>query len=1181
MLGISARTLWWRHPSFEEGLGWCQGRLATLAPGTVGGKSPEIRLGCSVNEEQKLRKTSKEKHQSHLQTAKFIPTLFTYPHSHAFLYPNLRKSGSIDANTVPSLASVPHADNPASRINEPPNSRSAFMKQKEDAPSSGAIPEEMEEKGLKTTDAVDTEPRPSPSAPEPNDDESLTTKLFSFLATATPGTLGGVAVGLAATTYLVLGRLGLVLIGAFGGIVSFIQWEQRNAEVVRVVKGERGLDVLARLLAAKKDSEDALREEQNADDAESTLVRSFDDLQPETREAMNELVEAVIDNYVKWWYSPIVPSDKFFPLACRKTLTNFLISVSNRLSRKRPADAFLDFLTNSSSILVVFMSELSNAFSELPPDSKMTAADAVYNYLASHPESNLSTLLNQKQQAGKFRMAAEDLLGFLDRSSYECDPARVFLREILAGVVLEMTLQSCSKAEWINSWIVYLLESGEPDISQAIDVGMQTGPGVDVAFADLDGNVGNIGLTKGNRNSFEHERARRKESMAHKKKLSKAEEEVELAVEEMKRLNQMISKENATRQGLEQPPDTKRSTGEVPRRIPDAPNPNANEPEIQKGPADQPGPPQRLDTIPGASKRTSSDDSSGKNEVIHTPATPLSGGSPPSSQSSSSPPNTSSHFTSFDQIVPPARDEPETEAKEPPKPPPLTLHNATITVLDEPGDGRIRTKPAWDYLVQIEPATTVYPGWMIIRKYSDFETLHEILRRIATISGATAFSEQHSTLPSWKGHTRTSLRAELERYLRDACGHQSLAESEGLKKFLERDHGHIPNAPKTGFQAFEKLGKNVLDVLTSAPLEGSKAVVGGVTGVLGNIGLGQRKPAPSAPPPPPSALQDVTAASRLSISALPRVDSSASLSGMRRGARDSMDSQHSSVVALQPGKMPPMERRPSYNSQGDVEPEYGRLSGTSARNSREHSRASSRAPSRAPPNRSPSSLSFDGFRLPPPPDLIPDDYESPVSPSNTRPHDFHHARSLTMPSLSSQQRLNGPPLRGVKQHSKLSEQETRVAVELLFAVINELYTLSSAWNIRRTLLAAAKSFLLRPGNPSLLSIQSLIQSSVLDANTSDGGIAAHLKKLRENTLPTEQERAAWPAEMTPEEKENLRVKARKLLIESGVPAALMGVMGQAATSEALGRLFDCLQIEEVARGLMFGVILQAVRTITH
>ncbi|KAH6631150.1 PXA domain-containing protein [Chaetomium sp. MPI-SDFR-AT-0129] len=1023
------------------------------------------------------------------------------------------------------------------------------------APTRAAIPETMDEKdGVKTKTESHSTPPTRPSTPgqgqsqSPTSEgigENLTTKVFSFLATATPGTLGGVA---------------------------------RNDEVVRAVKGERGVDLLARVLAASKGSEAAFAKELAAEEeAETALVRSLEDLRPETRGAMTELLDAVVDNYVKWWYTPIVPADKFFPLAVRKTLTGFMVSVSNRLSRKRPADAFLDFLTNSSSILVVFMSELSSAFAEVPPDAQVSAADTVYNYLASHPESNLSTLLNQKQQAHKLRMAADDLLGFLDRSSYDCEPARVFLREMLAGVALESTLQSCSKAEWINTWIVYLLESGEPDLSQAIDVGMQTGPGTDAAFADLDGNVGNIGLARGGRSSLDSDRARRKDSTAHKKKLSKAEEEMELAMEEMKRLNEMIAKESAhnEQQGLREAASVHTSPAEASRRPTDAPSRTIDQSNIQNRGTQKPSLPQRLDTSSGP-KRTSSE-SSGANDVVHTPATPYSGATPSSSQGSSPPATEGSRFTSFDQIVPPGRDEVDGEVSNPNKTPPLTLHNATITVLDEPGDGRIRTKPVWDYLVQIEPATTVYPGWMIIRKYSDFEILHEVLRRIATISGATAFTERHSTLPSWKGHTRTSLRSELERYLAEACGHQSLADSEGLKKFLERDNGHLPNAPKTGFQAFEKLGKNMLDVLTSAPLEGSKAVVGGVTGVLGNIGIGQRKPAPPTPSPPASALQDVTAASRLSISTLPRVDSSASLSGMRR-ARDSLDSQRSSVIARQPGKMPSMDRRPSYNSQGEAEPDNPRksISLASGRNSREMSRTSSRpasrpasrAPSRPPTNRSPSSLSFEGFRLPPPPDLIPDDYETPVSPSNGlpttfRPQDtFQHPNTITTPTtgpLDPHQRLNGPPLQGVKQHTKLSEQETRVAVELLFAVINELYTLSSAWNIRRTLLAAAKSFLLRPGNPSLLSIQSLMQTSVLDAHASDAGLASHLRKLREGVLPTEAERAAWPAELTDEEKEKLRVKARKLLIESG-----------AATSEALGRL-----------GVVFGVILQAVRTVTH
>lgn len=1024
-------------------------------------------------------------------------------------------------------------------------------------------------------------------------EEDLATKAFRFLATATPETLGGVAVGLGAVTYFVLGPLGLVLIGAFGGIVGYIQWEQHNTEVARALKGEKGVDLVARLLETKTQAE-VTQNEQDADKQEAALALRLEDFQPETREAINEIIDAVISGYVKWWYSPLVPSDKFFPLACKRTLTSFILAISNHLKRKRPADAFLDLLTNSSSIVIVFLSELTKAFAEFPADVQVSAADALYTYLGSNPDSNLAQLLNERQQAGKFRMVAEDLLAFLDKPTYECDPARVFLREILAGVVLEMTLQNCCKPEWINSWIVYLLEEGEPDFSQAIDEGMQTGPAAaDATFADFDGNVGNIGLTRGNKNSFETEKVRRKSSiaMSHKKKLSKADEEVEL-MEEMKKLNQMIAEQESKRD--KEAKDIMAKSGSVPLQqsvvaeepdqFGDALKRSSEEHQLAVQPI-------VARTEPESQGSTSSNVSSSTSNAIKTPLSPLSGKSSPAPGGAQSQPEVPSRFTSFDQIVPPARTETPIE-EERPKPPPLTLHNANITILDEPGDRNLGSKPGWDYLVQIEPATSIYPGWMIVRKYPDFERLHEILRRIAAISGATEFNTKHKTLPHWKGATRNSLRDELERYVKDACSYKPLAESEGMKKFLERDTANMPVRPKSGFEAFEKIGKGVFDVMTSAPLEGSKALVDGFTGVLGTIGLGHKKNANSsasgnsASGAPQSALQDVTAASRLSMSTIPRPDSSASLNRIR----ESIDSQRSSIISTQPSKVDPMDRRTSCDYRTEVESaRYGR---TSARDSREQSRASSRAP---PSLRSPSSLSLtlESLRLPPPPDIMPDNYQnSPVSPSpSSRIHDYspHHARSLTMPSLPGSHSRNqsrspgsgAAPLQGFKSYPKLSEDETRVAVELLFAVINELYTLSSAWNFRRTLLAAAKSFLLRPGNPSLSSIQSLIQSSVLDANTSDDGLAAHLRKLRENALPTEEERAQWPGEMSDEEKEKLRVKARKLLIESGVPAALSGVMGQSATGEALGRLFDCLQIEEVARGLMFGVLLQAVKTVTH
>jgi hypothetical protein len=156
-----------------------------------------------------------------------------------------------------------------------------------------------------------------------------------------------------------------------------------------------------------------------------------------------------------------------------------------------------------------------------------------------------------------------------------------------------------------------------------------------------------------------------------------------------------------------------------------------------------------------------------------------------------------------------------------------------------------------------------------------------------------------------------------------------------------------------------------------------------------------------------------------------------------------------------------------------------------------------------------------------------------------------------------------------------------VTLELCLAAITELYKLSSAWSVRLAFLNAAKTILLRPGNTQLDSIRQLLQDTLLDANTSDAGLATHIRKLRLNTLPTESELELWPKERTPEEKESLRRNARKLLVERGMPQALNSVMGQAASGEALGRVFDALQDKVVAKGLVFGLLLQAIRAVTQ
>lgn len=1036
-------------------------------------------------------------------------------------------------------------------------------------------------------------------APSTKADDPLTQGL-RFLSTATPETLGAIAVGLAACTYLILGKLGLVLIGALGGVVLHSTYEGQSPLIgdVKSIQREQSLDVVKRILDWRDVQPRDLEEED-----ESALDNSFDGFRPETGAALNELVEAVIRDYVKWWYNPILPEESTFPATARRTLTRFVLSISSHLSRKRPADAFLDFLTNSSSIVIVFLHELSSALATQP--ASMPATEAVYAYLAANPDSNLANVLNKKQHMKKFKMVADDVLqNFLEKSAYDCDPSRVFLREMLAGVVLDMTLQSTSKPEWINGWIVYLLEDGEPDLSQAIDVAMADRVDLSNPFNEIDGNVGNIGLTKPIGSISDQQAAK-----GHKKRVSRAEEAMEEALGEAKRLSRLMAEEDA-----KVPQNTDKSLENVPKELAIAVEKNAQDLAISTAQMALPSTPKEATpTTPNGS--TNSQHSNGTQPTIDavigsSVSSPLKESVPPSASNNSLPTQSHAPFTSFDQIVPTIPTAFQEDSPRRRKTISLTLKNANIIIHDDStaaDKGKIRNKPNIEYLIQVEPASSDYPGWMTVRKYADFENLHEVLRRIAKLSGVTAFTEQHSSLPSWKEHTKSSLRGELERYIREALWHQHLADSEGMKRFLEKDLGQTPSnsSTKSGFlgitlpphPGFDTVGKGMLDAIVSAPkgvAEGGKAIGGGITGVFNTIGnLGQKK----------TATESTTGfghTSTPSTTTLPRMDSTASISSNSK-ARASVDSLRAvPVVQTQPSKLPQMERRPSHILIAEDESEREPRVSTSARSSMSGKRSAvpSRDPSRAPSRRgtplsSPTQSTIDGLKLPPPPSAISEDYgtdstgltESTASTNRTSISTAPSQPSPVRSSMSTTRRtsvpVNASPQKPRREAPPVTEEETRMAVELLFAVISELYTLSSAWKFRRTLLNAAKTFLLRPGNPSLSSIQSLIQDSVIASNTSDSGIASHLKRLRENTMPTEEELKAWPKEMMPEEKERLRIKARKLLVERGVPTALTGVMGQAATGEAMGRVFDCLQIEEVNQGLMFGILLQCVRVITQ
>lgn len=1009
---------------------------------------------------------------------------------------------------------------------------------------------------------------------------ALTDKALDFLAHASNEALGACFLGLGATTYLVLGRVGLIIIGVAGGVVLHATWDGargssldgESRRLLQERRRETGVEVAKRILDVRQLAEG------EGDVGDTKVFASQNNLDfasfgPEAATAMETFTQAIIKDYVYYWYRPTLPGEESFPASCKRTLTAFLLSLCGHLRQKRPADAFLDFVTNTSSIIIVFLNELAaalNASPNTPPEA------AIATYLKLKPESSLSYLLDEKSQSRKLNDISEDLLqAYLDPKSYNCAPVHVFLKQVLTQLVLGYTITLCSKPEWINDWILYGLEESETakEVMEMVDASVEGRPVEDSVKIGVE--AAETSAVTNRKQTSAAVDPTKKPAGEHKRQMSRAEEAMDDAMNEAKRLTQLMIKEDEKRAKEEQEQQAAEDVSD---------SATIGTPTSSQSDKD------RRDEEPSTWSK-------------HTSITLDS----PTSADLTKPAPSSAQFTSFDQLLP--SQQPAALAESPARSPQrqsmaLTLHNATISIFDDsvPGERTsIKAKPATDYLVQIEPSNTSFTGWMIARKYADFETLHEVLRRISVVTGVPQFVTAHAELPKWKVHTKASLREELERYLTDAMRFQSLAESEGMKRFLEKERG-LNKSPseRKGFgwptpDAFGKLGGDMMNVLTKAPKQvagSGKSVFGGVAGLVGAQGkrTGSSRPdlnrlstsssleggahqrglstsqsfvadSYSGSTNSPSARQSEEGVRQLPQDALERKASIATMSSSDLKPRPSVPSQRPSVD---------LARLEESTDNGLIPSPQGK--------------AKSLQPVQQPIN------------LPPPPSEISDDFGSPTQRGRKSTDTFRSSQTDSRVSISMDGVVNvTPPQQAprpahvpakseAKPKSPLTERETSVAIELMFAVITELYTLSGAWQIRRTLLTAAKTFLLRPGNPQLTTIRDMLQQSLLDENLSDAGIAALVYKLRENALPTEDELAKWKKEYpekSEEQNEQVRIKARKLLVTKGMPQALTSVMGAAASGEALGKVFDCLQMPAVSRGLIFGLLLQVMRVMTH
>ena len=165
---------------------------------------------------------------------------------------------------------------------------------------------------------TDSEKPPQHESPPPDKKPTTTTsrsqdvvnQLLDFFSTASNETLTASFLGLGVATYLILGRVGLVLIGAVGGVVLHATYEsggnQSDSGVEEIKRRkENSLQIVNRLLGWREKTP----KDQNGDGADSQDIAlklsagetlDFADFRPATRNALTSLVDAVIRNYVKF-----------------------------------------------------------------------------------------------------------------------------------------------------------------------------------------------------------------------------------------------------------------------------------------------------------------------------------------------------------------------------------------------------------------------------------------------------------------------------------------------------------------------------------------------------------------------------------------------------------------------------------------------------------------------------------------------------------------------------------------------------------------------------------------------------------------------------------------------------------------------------------------------------------------
>ncbi|RPA72877.1 hypothetical protein BJ508DRAFT_314344 [Ascobolus immersus RN42] len=827
-----------------------------------------------------------------------------------------------------------------------------------------------------------------------------------------------------------------------------------------------------------------------APEEEDRTVTGWEELPVETGKALKELVGVVVREYVEFWYHPLLPAETIFPNSVQTLLNNTILNIASRLQQEKPAALFIALADTTTSHLTALFSELQTALgaTNSSPDN---AIEAVKEYTRLYPRSDLAQLVDPVLQRQRLRVfAAQFIEAFIEREARECAVVRKFMIEVLSGVVLDKVLDSMLSPEAIVDWAIYLLDDAPPEIVSK-----------DMPMSPI------TPLRSG-----------------HRREVSQAEKAMELAMKEAEELSRMIREEETANSPVLDEPVLHSVEDED--TVPSLP-------ELQATPVSS-APRQRPFSMPAEPKgaRLNAFINNYDTEMVHD------GDSPPAPQPShrlSAPPP--SQFTSFDQIAPPPR----------PEKPSLHLATTNLINLSDTPTANLRSRPASAaYVITVEPSAPHATGWLLTRRFAEFETL------ATTLSTSTP-------LPSWReAGTTDALGQRLEEWVNGLLRDKALAEDASLVRFLEKDDDPSAHMQQEEEQAQAGVGNPFAGLAKVGSVVGgglSELVGGGQS--RGGLFAGRGRGGLFGGGRGRGGLFGGRGGGETRSSGIFGASSAATGTGVVRGGGlfggVASWGKRNSVSSATP---PNFSREGSASDLAGVgtredwfgkDTSYHRPTSDEIAREEEAEKESEKEKEKETEKEEIKA----GF------DLTPSEIHASESPQSRSSTDSDRSDDLAAPTTTATPQIT-----------------TTALLPLLpkfLAMITSLYNLSPfTSSIRLSLLSLALSVISRPNNTALLSITTLINTALEDY-TSDAYLAYTVQKVI-LALTAQQEETREEGGKRLEEKKR---RARELVLERAVPMQVRSVMGERASREAVGVVWDAL-VEGVGGGVGKGVGVQVL-----